>query len=75
MKPKEVFTGMDARLAQSVQVGFIRLLCLESLVKHIGHGDACDANHILEHIYFIGVVLLLSLLSKALMNGMTSDEL
>ena len=59
-----VSAGMDARLTWSMQVGFIRLFCFESLVKHVGHGDAWDANHLLEHIYFIRVVLLLSLLQS-----------
>ena len=39
-KPEAVSAGMDARLAWSIQTGFVRLVCLESLVKHIGHRDA-----------------------------------
>ena len=53
-------------MGPEVQVGFLRLICLESLVKHVGHGDAWDADQVLEHpvehIYFVRVVLLLSLL-------------
>ena len=53
--------GMDARLTHGIEVRFIGLLHFESLVKHLGHEDAWDANRVLEHVYFIRVVLLWSL--------------
>ena len=62
--PKAISTGMDVRLTWNIQVRFIRLLHFESLVKHLGHGDTWDDNCILEHVYFIGIALLLSLLQS-----------
>ena len=60
-KAQGSFYRYGCKVDPSIQVGFVKFLHFESLAKHIGHGDAWDVNCILEHVYFIGVVLLLSL--------------